>query len=456
MNSIRNRGKAFSGICILAWSVLVFPAWGQTSRETGDALEQTSLTWNSTRWTVGMQVRNRADVMVGTCPAQVSGPVLQTTITGPAKLVFDWTVGTASSAAVLGLSVDGHELALDTSYLSWRCIELQIPAGTHAVAWRPLPGATIYLDNVIYDAGQTMGFVLGLNDGDAGVWAVHTGSFAQTAAAARDGLTSAAQLLPDQDGQAVAYRLTSGLATEAVGLSYWQRQLGNGHGASSSPLLSVKGDQHALSARDTAQGDCLVIGPGILSFMLAQDGRSIFRVWSENQETYYYSSDAHGWEHVSVLIPPGPQRITFSESYCEPTDGTEIAWIDGMHFIPGGFAQWRASTLSNIEWGVHWEYLDSDADGVTDVFEYAFGTNATKETPASGPGCTLVNGQLRLQFPTLPYNTNGLRYAVDGSSDMVEWTELAVVPASASLTAGPTLTVPAAPRRYVRTRILID
>ena len=74
----------------------------------------------------------------------------------------------------------------------------------------------------------------------------------------------------------------------------------------------------------------------------------------------------------------------------------------------------------------------------------------------TGPGCSLVNGEFRLQFPSLSYTTTGLRYAVDESSDMLTWQEIAIVPATAPLAPGPALTIPSAPRRYVRTRVLVE
>src|SRR5687767_1599762 len=104
--------KTCAGFCLLAWGVLTLPLAGQTSQQAGNALEQTNLTWNATGWTVGTLVRGRADVLAGTNPEEGGGPLLQTTITGPAKLVFDWTVAEPNSVAKLGLSVDGHELQL--------------------------------------------------------------------------------------------------------------------------------------------------------------------------------------------------------------------------------------------------------------------------------------------------------------------------------------------------------
>lgn len=212
----------------------------------------------------------------------------------------------------------------------------------------------------------------------------------------------------------------------------------------------------ALSARDTARGECLVNGPGILSFMLAQDGRSIFGVSTNEEYTWFYSSEPHDWEPVSLIIPPGPQRIRFTESYCEPTDGTEIAWIDTMKFTPGGFALWRASHLDDPPWGAGWQHLDSDGDGVTDEFEYAFNASAGNLTVTPGPTSLISGGQMQLHFPALPYSTNGLRYLIESSPNLIQWEEMARLPASPANLPGPVFTVPEAPRRYLRSRVLVE
>jgi hypothetical protein len=245
------------------------------------------------------------------------------------------------------------------------------------------------------------------------------------------------------------------IAAEDAGLVVWVNHNDTEFRWRSVPGRTFTGET-AMSARDTAHGECLVTGPGILSFMLAQDGRSIFTIRSENGDSWYFSSDPHDWHPVSVIIPPGAQRISFTESYCEPTDGTEIAWIDDMKFTRSGFAQWRAVRLVEPAWGTGWELTDSDGDGITDVIEYAFGTDPRRESAAAGPLCSMVDGRMRVQFPALPYSTTGLSYVVESSSDLQDWTQGAALPASAAPISGPSFTLPAAPRCYLRSRVLLE
>jgi hypothetical protein len=210
----------------------------------------------------------------------------------------------------------------------------------------------------------------------------------------------------------------------------------------------------ALTARDIAQGTCLVTGPGSLHFMLNQDGRSVFTVTDDAYHSYFYSSEADGWHPVTILIGPGQHRLIFRESYCEPTYGNEIAWVDELAFRPSAYVSWLAGYDEDPYLGQGWEQLDSDDDGLLNVLEYAFGTDPLSARGGPiGPACSLVNGQMRLTFPTLPYATTGLNYIVETSPDMSEWTTHTPVPSSAAHQPGPHITVPEGGRQYVRTRV---
>ena len=244
------------------------------------------------------------------------------------------------------------------------------------------------------------------------------------------------------------------MSTEDIGGLTWVNYYGNEYRWKSVPGKAYSG-LSAISARDTAQGECLVTGPGELKFMLSQDGRSIFGVGNQDS-TYFYSSDAREWKPITLLVPPGPQRIRFSESYCEPTDGTEIAWVDDLQFSTSAFAQWRASKLSDPVWGTVDQEGDSDGDAVNDLFEFAFGTNPESASTPIGPASSVVGGQIHLQFPTLPYDATGLVYCVECSADLGEWVEMARVPANAANSAGPTVNLPAATRTFVRTKVLVE
>ena len=100
---------------------------------------------------------------------------------------------------------------------------------------------------------------------------------------------------------------------------------------------------------------------------------------------------------------------------------------------------------------------DPDADGVINLLEYALGTNPTSAASVTLPVSQLsaLNSQpfLSLTFPRVADPL--LTYTVQGSSDLVTWTDLWTSTGPAN-TAGPvTVTDPqsVSPRRFLRLQI---
>lgn len=115
------------------------------------------------------------------------------------------------------------------------------------------------------------------------------------------------------------------------------------------------------------------------------------------------------------------------------------------------YAAWTLANLSTLPAAQQLSGADPDADGITNLLEYALGTDPRTPAP-SAAHTTAVNG--RLQF-TFHRAVADLDYEVLGSSDLVIWSVIATNPG----TVGEQVTVPDAvkltesPRRFLRLRV---
>lgn len=98
------------------------------------------------------------------------------------------------------------------------------------------------------------------------------------------------------------------------------------------------------------------------------------------------------------------------------------------------------------------DLLDSDSDGVSNLLEYALGTNPASAASVSTPSLQSTGTNLQLSFTRIadPY----LTYTVQGSSDLLGWTDVW----SGSGVAGPvtvtdSVSLSSNPRRFLRLRV---
>ena len=102
-----------------------------------NAITSSSLVWYSggdSAWQDGVSVNNRLPLVAGN-GGNNSVSVLQTTVTGPATVSFEWSVASGNSNSVLTHSLDGVEQAT-TSSSSWQSSSVTVAAGTHLLEWR--------------------------------------------------------------------------------------------------------------------------------------------------------------------------------------------------------------------------------------------------------------------------------------------------------------------------------
>ncbi len=102
-----------------------------------NAISSSKLVWYSggdSAWQDGATVDNRLPLVAGK-NGNNSVSVLQTRVTGPATVSFEWSVLGGNSETVLSQRLDGVELAR-TSSSSWQSSSVSVAAGTHLLEWR--------------------------------------------------------------------------------------------------------------------------------------------------------------------------------------------------------------------------------------------------------------------------------------------------------------------------------
>ena len=116
---------------------------------------------------------------------------------------------------------------------------------------------------------------------------------------------------------------------------------------------------------------------------------------------------------------------------------------------------WRLSTLGTAaNTGSAADSADADADGVSNLLEYALGGDALSALDAPAPASQISNLRLQITFLRL---RSELTYAVEASSDLITWTTIATNPGvvGQSVTVTDTVDLPSAvpARRFLRLRV---
>ena len=90
-------------------------------------------TGGDSNWQDGASVDNRQPLVAGSGFTD-SESVLQSVITGPATVSFDWSISSGNATTVLAYRVDGVALS-STSSTSWQTKSFNVGAGTHLLEW---------------------------------------------------------------------------------------------------------------------------------------------------------------------------------------------------------------------------------------------------------------------------------------------------------------------------------
>ncbi|MCW1884761.1 hypothetical protein OKA04_08475 [Luteolibacter flavescens] len=141
------------------------------------------------------------------------------------------------------------------------------------------------------------------------------------------------------------------------------------------------------------------------------------------------------WAAKTYAIEPGEHVVRWRYvKNASGTAGSDAAWVDGVQWLPSaGYSQWVAEHFTPQEAGdpsIVGQDSDPDGDGVSNVIEYAFGSDPRANDLSLSrvtPEVVQVSGQrrLRLRF-TLPENLPAdVIYQIELSDDLRAWTSVA-------------------------------
>lgn len=163
------------------------------------------------------------------------------------------------------------------------------------------------------------------------------------------------------------------------------------------------------------------------------DGALMIDNWTNHGET---------WDYATVTLTAG-LPVPFVMEYYEATGGAmaRLWWegpglpfssVPGSAFqvgtpapagYPSSFSDWLASPLAPTPGA-------ADADSLPDLMEYALGTSATSGMQAPGKGLHLLRG-VGGGFDAhvvVPSNITDIRYDLETSVNLVDWTQSTIVP----------------------------
>jgi len=156
-----------------------------------------------------------------------------------------------------------------------------------------------------------------------------------------------------------------------------------------------------------------------------------------NVRTFNYTVTPSGGGQPPLVVPVRLQVLTPLESWKLQNFG--LPTIAGA-FTSGTFA----------------DLADPDGDGVSNLLEYAFGGNPSSALSAPLPTSQISNLTLQITFTRA---RSDLTYVVQGSNDLLTWTDLSTNPGTVSLVTPVTYTdsvnLPTAnpPRRFLRLKV---
>ncbi len=109
--------------------------------------------WSSTGWVMQSQESNDGIDAAASRPVADSGEsILETTVTGPGTMNFQWRTDSEQDSDFLSVAVDGTVIEQISGFTGWIPGSVTIPAGSHTVSWR-------YSKNASGSSGEDRGWV---------------------------------------------------------------------------------------------------------------------------------------------------------------------------------------------------------------------------------------------------------------------------------------------------------
>ncbi|MEZ5300417.1 MAG: lamin tail domain-containing protein [Verrucomicrobiales bacterium] len=382
---------------------------------------------------------------------------MEATVTGPDTLRFWWmlTNGPGPDGNDLRFELDGSEQFRVSSggfgggSVAWEERVVAIPAGTHTVRWRldtrsfgGAQGGRAAVDEMRLDSAAQP-----VITSAASVSGVIDQPFSYQITATNSPTTYAASGLPPW----LSINPVSGMITgtpEATGSFPITVEASNASGFGEAnisititPPVNVAEavDQPGLTfafdgvapwflqtgvthdGTDAAQSGAITHGQSTgFSTTLTGPGR-VEWYWKSSAETpndllSFHTNDTlrfaisgeTDWQFRFVNLPAGQTTVRWQYAKNESVDfGDDTAWVDEIAIL--GYAGFVARYPALTDVGTD---DDQDGDGLTNIVEFALGTDPTVPNSANLPDPAIENGRMVLTL-TKPADTRGLTYAAE-------------------------------------------
>ncbi len=318
-------------------------------------------------------------------------------VEGPCLLRFSWR---KSGYGSLKLAVDGATIS-SASGEEWSSEVVAIPSGTHGVSWVHAPG---------------------WNEGEAYLDMVSTEPLPVSDLTAAAVLTAGYELSSEDGGWQVGHYLKEEAWEPAA------RCVGG------SPVLTM---QVTGPATVRFKGRCVMP----MTAAGASSGRSVIDTEPRPQPAYSLSGYVDGEHRVDIVsggwlgreihVPAGEHvvswRLTQRSGWLVVIGGAPSpstlsglqGWVEDIEVLsaPERYQDWTASLPEPLRA----PHRDADGDGVTNLFEYAFGTDAADSNAApASPQFVRHQGKLHL---LIPRTVVPVRAILESSSDLETWQE---------------------------------
>lgn len=174
---------------------------------------------------------------------------------------------------------------------------------------------------------------------------------------------------------------------------------------------------------------------------------------STNQTTWTgFDAAAGATSHTFTGLAPGIPHFFQVRAERATFEGTNNSlWSAVLPATPSALNAWRAAHFAaNASEGRAADQADPDADGLPNLLEYALGTHPVEPASRALPFARASAGVLALTFT--PAATNGVRFHMDSSTTLTNWTTTDITP---FLTPGQpyTHTQSASPDLFLRLRV---
>lgn len=257
------------------------------------ALDTTGLTWTTggnANWSAQTAVtHDNVDAAQSGRIGDSQESRLETTVTGPATVVFWWKVESEQNYDFLRLDLDGTSQFRISGNVNWETKSVAIPAGNHTLRW-------VYSKDASQPGGADTAWV------------------------------DQVEVRPAQPSPSLNDALDADLPWATAGDRPWFAQINTTHDATDAVQSGPIGDSQSSRLEAT------VLGPANLSFWWKVDsepGYDFLTFEVDNNRPFEPISGNVDWQQKTVPIPAGTHTIrwTYAKDQTAPA-GADAGWVD--------------------------------------------------------------------------------------------------------------------------------